>query len=102
MKAEKAALIFNKLIDYGREHRNDQIKIDYFAVSLPDMLIFEDDLDIRNKIHCHYLTGLGLLGLKDMQSARQEFELALQQDVMHFGASTHLMASMRQEQPELI
>lgn len=98
---EKAISIFNRLIDYGRAHSDDQVKIDYFAVSLPDMLIFEDDLNIRNKIHCHYLTGLGLLGLKDMQSARQQFESALRQDVMHFGASTHLKATIWQ-QPETI
>jgi tetratricopeptide (TPR) repeat protein len=95
---EKAALIFNKLIDYGKTHSNDRIKIDYFAVSLPDMLIFEDDLDIRNKIHCHYLIGLGLLGQKNMNNARKEFESVLQHDVMHFGASIHLMATGQQEQ----
>lgn len=87
---EKAAVIFQKLIDYGKAHLNDEMKLDYFAVSLPDLLIFEDNLEIRNKIHCHYLIGLGLLGLKNKNQAEQEFELILRKDAMHFGACTHL------------
>jgi len=99
---EKAILIFQKLIDYGKAHLNDVVKIDYFAVSLPDLLIFEDDLNVRNTIHCHYLMGLGLLGLKDMSKARQEFELALKQDAMHFGAYSHLQAAEQKEKPTLL
>lgn len=99
---EQAMLIFNKLIEYGNAHLNDQIKIDYFAVSLPDMLIFEDDLNIRNRIHCHYLIGLGLLGLMDLQGATKEFESALREDVMHFGADIHLKATKWLQQSEAI
>jgi tetratricopeptide (TPR) repeat protein len=101
-KPEKATAIFHNLINYGRSHLNDAVKLDYFAVSLPDLLIFEDNLDIRNNIHCHYLIGLGLLGLKDINEAKQEFELALQQDAMHFGASTHLRAAGYKDEPALI
>jgi tetratricopeptide (TPR) repeat protein len=89
---KKADQIFSSLIEYGKAHVNDTVKIDYFAVSLPDLLIFEVDMNNRNAIHCHYLIGLGLLGLKDMNNAKQEFELALKQDTMHFGAKTHLRA----------
>jgi tetratricopeptide (TPR) repeat protein len=91
---EKANAIFQNLISYGKAHLNDVVKIDYFAVSLPDLLIFEDDLNVRNVIHCHYLIGLGLLGLQDSAKAKVEFEMALQQDVMHFGAKTHLLAAL--------
>jgi hypothetical protein len=50
-------------VDYGERHRGDAVSIDYFAVSLPDFLIFEDDLSRRNNVFCAYLMGLGLLGL---------------------------------------
>ena len=54
---------FNKLISYGEKHMFDKVKIEYFAVSLPDFLIFEEDLDKKNKEHCEELIRLGKLGL---------------------------------------
>ncbi len=95
---EKAASIFQGLVAYGRAHLQDTIKIDYFAVSLPDLLIFEGDLNGRNITHCHYLVGLGLLGLKDMCGARKQFELALKQDIMHFGVKLHLQSVHQEEE----
>lgn len=84
-----AVSIFNKLVKYGLEHLNDDIRIDYFAVSLPDLLIFEDDLKIRNIIHCNYMMGLGYLGLKDYTNAESALSKALSLDCNHLGATTH-------------
>ena len=92
---EKATEIFSKLVAYGSSHLNDDVKIDYFAVSLPDLLIFEDNLNVRNKIHCRYMMGLGYLGLYDLEKAKEELKQALQQDVMHFGCRTHLRLAMQ-------
>jgi tetratricopeptide (TPR) repeat protein len=94
---EKANGIFSRLVEYGKEHLNDDVKIDYFAVSLPDLLIFEDDFNKRNRVHCHYMTGLGLLGLNDIQQAKEEFRNALQEDAMHFGCKTHLQLATQME-----
>ena len=47
--------------------------MDYFAVSLPDFLVFEDDLDRRNRIHCHYMMALGYLGLGERGQAETHF-----------------------------
>jgi len=52
---------FNALYDYGEKHFFDQVEIDYFAVSLPDFLVFDADLEEKNKIHCKYLMGLSLI-----------------------------------------
>ncbi|WP_449439070.1 tetratricopeptide repeat protein [Pedobacter steynii] len=87
---EYAEQIFNKLIDYGNQHINDQVKIDYFAVSLPNLLIFEDDLDIRNKVHCYFLQGLGYLGLAKFENASNALLKALELDAEHLGARLHL------------
>ena len=89
-RKDKASLIFNRLIEYGKMHMNDEVKIDYFAVSLPDLLIFEDDLNLRNKLHCLYMTGLSYLGLNETTAATAAFEQVLAGDNMHFGARTHL------------
>ncbi|OPA73955.1 DUF5107 domain-containing protein [Paenibacillus selenitireducens] len=80
---------FNKLIDYAEKHIFDDVKIDYFAVSLPDFLVFEDDMNERNQIHCHYMRGLGLLGLGQVEEATQEFELVTRNQVNHQGAWVH-------------
>ena len=68
----KARNIFEKFIEFGRQHMNDRITIDYFAVSLPDMLVFDQDINGRNKTHCNYLIGLGHLGLgQELPALRQ-------------------------------
>lgn len=68
-REDKACSCFNKLIKHGEKHLFDHCRIDYFAVSLPDLAIWEDDLDKRNCIHCNYVMGLGYLGLREMGKA---------------------------------
>lgn len=92
----KANQIFNNLIKYGFEHQNDDVKLDYFAVSLPDLLIFEDDLNKRNHLHCRYIMGLGYLGIENMEEAEKCFKYVLDNDSMHFGAKTHLTLLLSQ------
>lgn len=75
---------FYKLLDYGESHIFDNSRIEYFAVSLPDFLIFEDDLNRKNKAHCHYLIALGNLGLGKTDEAAAAFDKALAFDRNHF------------------
>lgn len=89
-REEEALGRFNKLIDYAESHIHDQVRIDYFAVSLPDFLVFDDDLNRRNEIHCRYMRGLGLLGLGRHSDACQEFEAVLAMEKGHQGAAIHL------------
>ena len=86
---ESANRIFTKLLHYGNEHINDKVSIDYFAVSLPNLLIFEDDLQVRNRIHCIFLQGLGYLGLDNFEQAQKAFAEILKEDAMNFGAKIH-------------
>lgn len=79
----KAKSRFNKLISYGEKHVFDNCRIDYFAVSLPDLAIWEDDLHVRNKIHCYYLMGLGHLGLGNIPKAKEFFTEVMELDVNH-------------------
>lgn len=85
----KAEEIFIKLINFGQDHLKDKIKIkmDYFAVSLPDLLVFDQDLNLRNEIHCNYLIGLGYLGLGKKELANKYFNEVLKKDINHQGAS---------------
>ena len=62
-KEREANARFYRLIDYGEKHLEDQVKVEYFAVSLPEFLIFDEDYTARNCAHCWYLMALGNIGL---------------------------------------
>jgi tetratricopeptide (TPR) repeat protein len=81
---------FDKLVAFGEKHLDDTIKLDYFAVSLPDLLIWEDDLTFRNKIHCYYMLGLGYFGLGEFAEAETHLLEAAKMDVNHQGVQVHL------------
>jgi tetratricopeptide (TPR) repeat protein len=68
---DKALSRFNKLIAHGEKHLLEKCRIDYFAVSLPDLVIWDDDLNDRNKVHCYYVMALGHSGLgNDVESEK--------------------------------
>ena len=77
----KARSRFNKLIDHGKKHLFDECKIDYFAVSLPELAIWEDDLNVRNKVHCYYVMALGYSGIGEEELAEEYYEKVKRLDV---------------------
>ena len=79
----RARRCFEKLAEYGERHLNDDCRIDYFAVSLPDLAVWDEDLNLRNRTHCLYMTGLGLLGLGNVTKARELFEKVTETDPAH-------------------
>jgi tetratricopeptide (TPR) repeat protein len=87
-REKEAQATFRRLVDYGNQHMNDNIVMDYFAVSLPDFLVFDVDLNERNRTHCHYMLGLGYLGLGDQAAAREHFEAVLVADANHLGVAS--------------
>ena len=76
---------FYKLVNYGKQHIFEHITMDYFAVSLPDLLIWEDSLDVKNRIHCLYMLALGYYGLGDEAHAEQYLKEVEQLDRNHYG-----------------
>ena len=91
-RAAAAAQRFKTLVTFARAHLDDQVEIDYFAVSLPEFMVFDDDLDLRNQINCRYLLGLGLLGLGKSEPARTEFRRVLRLDPAHLATRLHFRA----------
>ena len=89
-KPVEARARFYKLLDYGEQHMFDPMKIEYFAVSLPDFLIYEEDLDKKNKAHCNYLIGLGKMGLGDMEGAKKALEETIRLDHAHLNAIRYI------------
>ena len=84
-----AESIFKMLISYGQDHLDDKISLDYFAVSLPDFLVFEDDVEKHNQIHCRYMMALGYLGLGQTDKAAEQFHSIRKNAPHHVGATIH-------------
>jgi tetratricopeptide (TPR) repeat protein len=72
-RESEARNCFHNLIAYGEKHLPDTFKTDYFAVSLPDLQIWEDDIDKKNRLHCNYLMALGYSGLGNKEKAESYF-----------------------------
>lgn len=87
-KAAKAR--FYRLIDYGEQHLRDTFQMDYFAVSMPDMSVFDTDMNRKNEAHCYYLMGLGKLGLGQKEAAAGDFRRVLEIDRNHQKARWYL------------
>lgn len=83
---DKARSRFNKLITHGEKHLFDECRIDYFAVSLPDLAIWEDDLNVRNQVHCYYVMGLGHLGLGNLSEAKKYLGKVNELDINHLNS----------------
>jgi len=65
-KTGEARERFETLISFGKKYLNNVFKLDYFAVSLPDLQIWDDDLTKRNHQNCLNLIKLGELGLSEI------------------------------------
>ena len=76
---------FYRLINYGKQHVFEKQVMDYFAVSLPDLLIWEDSLDTKNLIHCKYMLALGYYGMGETDKALRYLDEVEQLDNNHQG-----------------
>jgi len=80
---------FDKLISFADRHIDDEIIIDYFAVSLPDLLVFDEDLNLKNRLHCMFMKALGLYGKGETGKSKSLFEEALAINPNTFQIATH-------------
>jgi hypothetical protein len=58
-------------------------------VSLPDLQIFEEDLDRKNTVHCNFMMGLGYLGKQEIDKAEECFKKVAVIDVNHTGITAY-------------
>ena len=68
-KEAAARKSFHQLILYGEKHIFDKAAYNFFAVSLPEIEVYQDDIQLRNDQYCNYLRALGALGLQDKEKA---------------------------------
>ncbi len=85
-KEEEAQKLLIEIKRFGEAKLKEQAQIDYFATSLPLLLVFEDDIQKRNTIDAKYLIALAETGLGDHKKAMRLLKEVLQLNSMHLGA----------------
>ena len=60
---EKAKKSFHQLIIFGEQHLFDRAEYDFFAVSMPELEVYQDDIQKRSDDYCRRMAELGRRGL---------------------------------------
>lgn len=82
-RATQARKLFEGLLAYALELETAPAKIDYFATSLPAMLLFDDDLPARQQTTARFLQAQAHFGLGDLAQANALLREVLHRDPNH-------------------
>jgi tetratricopeptide (TPR) repeat protein len=89
-QAREAEELLRSLLAYAKALAGQVARIDYFATSLPTMLLFEDDLQKRNTVTATFLRAQAWLGLGDSAQARELLHEVMVLDRNHSRAADML------------
>jgi tetratricopeptide (TPR) repeat protein len=87
-----------RVVAHARQMSRQPAKIDYFATSLPTMLLFYEDLEARKKITATFLEAQARAGLRDWKRARPLLNGVLKLDPNH-AMAMDLRAELLAERP---
>jgi len=90
----KAKKLLRELLDYARSLRKTKASIDYFATSLPAMLLFDDDLQSRQETTALFLEAQARLGMGQTETAKSLLRTVLRCDPNH-ALAADLFSGMR-------
>jgi tetratricopeptide (TPR) repeat protein len=98
---QKAAArkLLRGLLAHARKLAREPAQIDYFATSLPTMLLFDDDLQARQQTTALFLEAQARLGLGQAAIGRKFLRRVLQRDPSHALAADLMANSARRSQP---
>jgi tetratricopeptide (TPR) repeat protein len=85
-REEEAMALFHQIVDYACELNRQEPKIDYFATSLPTLLLFDEDLKARQTTTSLFMQAQGRLGLGERKVALQILHKVQKRDQSHTGA----------------
>ena len=91
-RAGEADSVLRQLHDFAEAQVKAEVSIPYFATSLPNFLLFEDDMEKRNRVDCLFLRGLANYGLGRTAQAAEDLRAVLQLDGNHIQAQEELRA----------
>ena len=83
----KAKRLFGDLLAYAHKLQKQSAKIDYFATSLPTMLLFEDDLQFRQETTALFLQAQAQIGLGRRAGGMKLLKTVLRRDPNHAPAA---------------
>ena len=86
-RTEEARQLLKNVLSYACELESQRAKVDYFATSLPTMLLFNDDAQARQTNTARFLQAQALWGLGQTEPARELLQRVLQNDPSHAGAA---------------
>jgi tetratricopeptide (TPR) repeat protein len=86
----EAETVLEELRSFAERQMKVAVKIDYFATSLPNFMLFEDDLEQRNRVECLFLRGLANQGAGRATEACADYRQALDLDRNHIWAQEAL------------
>ncbi len=79
----KARKLFLDLLAHAKKLQGRAAKIDYFATSLPTMLLFDEDIQFRQETTALFLQSQALLGLGKRPAAKKLLAVILRRDPSH-------------------
>jgi tetratricopeptide (TPR) repeat protein len=79
----EAKKLFRALLDYAQTLQKTEAKIDYFATSLPTMLLFDDNLQFRQETGALFLQAQAHLGLGQKMKMKKPLQEVLRRDPNH-------------------
>ena len=87
-REEEACAVFQAMIGYATDRKSEEAKIDYFATSLPNLLVFDEDLKARRDAEADLIAALGHHGLGDFEKSL----IALQRTLEFDRSQAHAVA----------
>ena len=91
----EAAALLKDMRAFAEQQMAKEAKIDYFATSLPNLLLFEDDLGKRHQLEHLFVLALAELGLRNIERAREQLKQVLSLDCNHIAADIELQILTR-------
>jgi len=79
----RADRLLTQLLAYAHKLRKARVAIDYFATSLPTMLLFDDDLQFRQETTALFIDAQARLGLGQNAAAQKLLRTVLKRDPNH-------------------
>ena len=89
-REDEATNTFKEIRQYIKSQQSTEPRIDYFATSLPNLLLFRDDLAKRRDIECLFLSAMEQASIGDRSSAGESFQRVLTMDPSYLLATEEL------------